>query len=116
MFGPSPLMRYRGEIELDLGESILPALINGLDDHMGAAYEEAFREHLRRLARSGDEVEGQEVVADPIDPAPRTLIVRYRHHPLDEPMLDQPVEHPCRVGAHRVLDLTELRLALGDRT
>lgn len=48
-----PLMRYRAEIELDMGESIVGALLARIDDHMGAAYEEAFRDHLRRLATRG---------------------------------------------------------------
>ncbi len=49
-----PLQRYRDEIERDLGEAILPALVARLDDHLGPIYEEMFREHLRRLARAGD--------------------------------------------------------------
>lgn len=49
-----PLLRYRGEIEQGLGESALPALIRSLDNHMGPVWEEAFREHLRRLAVRGD--------------------------------------------------------------
>jgi uncharacterized protein len=48
-----PLMRYRTEIERDLGPAIVPALIAALDDYMGRPYEEAFRDHLRRLARAG---------------------------------------------------------------
>ncbi len=49
-----PLLKYRGEIELDLGETILPALLGGLNDHLGPMFEEMFREHLRRMARAGE--------------------------------------------------------------
>jgi len=42
--------RFRSEIERGLGPSILPVLRQLLDEHMGAVYEEAFRQHLRTLA------------------------------------------------------------------
>ncbi|NEE00867.1 ATP-binding protein [Phytoactinopolyspora halotolerans] len=56
-----PLQRYRTEIEQGLGERIVDALIDSLSEHMGRIYEEAFRNHLRRLAAAGDL--GRRVVA-----------------------------------------------------
>ncbi|GAB3960816.1 ATP-binding protein [Actinoallomurus acanthiterrae] len=56
-----PLLRYRSEIERGHGDNVVPALIKRLDEHMGPAYEEAFREHLWRLAARGDL--GESVVA-----------------------------------------------------
>ncbi|MBO0802528.1 MAG: ATP-binding protein [Nocardiopsaceae bacterium] len=47
------LSRYRAEIDRGLGTVIIDAVMNDLDDHMGGNYEEAFREHLRRMARRG---------------------------------------------------------------
>ncbi|MGH3266240.1 MAG: ATP-binding protein, partial [Trebonia sp.] len=48
-----PLSRYQPEIERGLGDTIVDALLDHLDDYMGRAYEDAFRHHLRRLAREG---------------------------------------------------------------
>jgi uncharacterized protein len=48
------LSHYQVEIDRGLGAAIIAALVNDLDGHMGAVYEEAFREHLRRLAIAGE--------------------------------------------------------------
>lgn len=56
-----PLLRYRSEIERGQGRGIVPALERALDDHLGHAWEEAFRDHLRRLAFAGEL--GDDVVA-----------------------------------------------------
>lgn len=50
--------RLRGEIERGLGPSILPVLLEALDEHSGPRWEEAFRSHLRRLAAAGHLGEG----------------------------------------------------------
>ena len=52
---------YKAEIERGLGRSILPVVQRSLDDFMGPRWEEAFREHLRRLAGAGEL--GPEIVA-----------------------------------------------------
>jgi uncharacterized protein len=56
-----PLMRFRAEIERGLGKSIVRPLSAYLDEMMGPVYEEAFREHLRRMANDG--LLGEDIVA-----------------------------------------------------
>ncbi len=46
--------RYRAEVERGLGATILNVMLDDLDDHLGRAWEEAFRLHLRRLAAAGN--------------------------------------------------------------
>lgn len=46
--------RYRSEIDRGLGPSILRVLVGSLDDFLGPRFEEAFRQHLRRLAATGE--------------------------------------------------------------
>jgi uncharacterized protein len=53
--------RLRTDIEIGVGRTAVKALIAGLDDLMGAAWEEAVRSHLRRLAVDG--TFGPDVVA-----------------------------------------------------
>jgi len=48
------LSRYRDEIDRGLAASILPVLIASLDDHLGPAWEDAFRDHLRLRASRGE--------------------------------------------------------------
>lgn len=55
------LGRYRSQIDLGLGRSILHIVVHELDDFMGARWEEAARIHLRRLADEGQL--GDDVVA-----------------------------------------------------
>jgi uncharacterized protein len=55
--------QFRTEIERGLGPSILPVLRQVLDEHMGAVFEEAFRQHLRTLASSGGLATEEPVVA-----------------------------------------------------
>ena len=45
---------HKAEIERGLGRSILPVMLRSLDDHVGGRWEEAFRDHVRRLAEAGE--------------------------------------------------------------
>jgi AAA+ ATPase superfamily predicted ATPase len=56
-----PVRKHRSEIERGYGQRVMAALERELDDHMGAPYEEAFREHLWRQAGTG--LLGDDVVA-----------------------------------------------------
>jgi AAA+ ATPase superfamily predicted ATPase len=47
------LTRYRTEIDAGLGATILPVLLDSLDDHQGGRWEAAFRQHVRRRAAEG---------------------------------------------------------------
>jgi uncharacterized protein len=56
-----PLTRFRAEIERGLGRSIAAPLAGFSDNHLGLVFEEAFREHLRRMANDGSL--GEDIVA-----------------------------------------------------
>lgn len=56
-----PVRKHRSEIERGYGLRVMAPLAGELDDHMGAPYEEAFREYLWRQAGTG--LLGAEVVA-----------------------------------------------------
>ena len=60
-FSLGVLDRFRSEIDRGLGEAVLPSLLASLDDHLGAPWEEAVRDHLRLLAGRGEM--GEDVVA-----------------------------------------------------
>jgi hypothetical protein len=47
------LSRYRAEIDRGLGDSILPLLLEDLGQHLGGPWEQAFRDHVRRVCASG---------------------------------------------------------------
>ncbi len=47
------LSRYRAEIDRGLGPSILPLLMDSLDQHLGGPWEQAFRDHVRRECAAG---------------------------------------------------------------
>jgi AAA+ ATPase superfamily predicted ATPase len=48
------LSPYLGEIDRGMGAVVAQMLQRKLDNHMGPRYEEAFRQHLRRLAVAGE--------------------------------------------------------------
>lgn len=52
---------YRAEIERGLGAGIVSVLEQSLDEHMGGRWEEAFREHIRRMGAGGEL--GEDIVA-----------------------------------------------------
>ncbi|MCL2586239.1 MAG: ATP-binding protein [Streptosporangiales bacterium] len=56
-----PVRKHRSEIERGYGRRAIPALEHELNGHMGAPYEEAFREYLWRQSGSG--LLGDHVVA-----------------------------------------------------
>jgi AAA+ ATPase superfamily predicted ATPase len=55
------LSRHRTEIDAGMGRSVVPVLVDALDDHQGARWEAAFRQHVRRMATSGEL--GEKIVA-----------------------------------------------------
>ena len=46
--------KYRAEIDRGIGKTILTTVLSELDDFMGPRWEEAFRQHLRRLVAHGE--------------------------------------------------------------
>jgi uncharacterized protein len=58
---PGVLDRYRTEIDSGVGTTMVPVLIERLEQSMGSVWESVFRQHLRRLAASG--ALGEEIVA-----------------------------------------------------
>ena len=46
--------KYRAEIDRGIGKTVLTAILSELDDFMGPRWEEAFRQHLRRLVARGE--------------------------------------------------------------
>ncbi|HXV60105.1 MAG TPA: ATP-binding protein [Vicinamibacteria bacterium] len=71
--------KYRAEIDRGLGRTILNPLIAELDDYMGPRWEDAFREHLRRLAARGELAEDVVAVgsfwSDGVDPVEIDAVV-----------------------------------------
>lgn len=47
------LSPFRSEIDRGLGRTVINAVTSGINDHMGPAWEEAFRDHLRLRAVTG---------------------------------------------------------------
>jgi uncharacterized protein len=56
-----PVRKHRTEIERGYGRRVMPSLRNELDNHLGAPYEEAFREYLWHEAGTG--ILGDHIVA-----------------------------------------------------
>jgi Archaea bacterial proteins of unknown function len=53
MWSLPPEMNSSGARSSSAKLNVVDALLHRLDDYMGRAYEDAFRQHLRRLAREG---------------------------------------------------------------
>jgi hypothetical protein len=60
------LSRYRAEIDRGLGPSVLPILMEHLDDHMGRVWEDAFRTYVREGAAHGRWPEGLTPPGEPV--------------------------------------------------
>lgn len=112
----SVLSRYRAEIDRGLGTVIIDAVMNDLDDHMGDAYEEAFREHLRRMASRGQLGEGVVAVGqwwreggqDQVD-----AVVLARHDRTTKPVLAGESKWGRRVHGGRIVHDLRAKVAVG---
>jgi hypothetical protein len=110
------LTRYRAEIDRGLGPVITDAVMNDLDDHMGEAYEEAFRAHLRRIAPTGELGDGVIAVGqwwreggqDQID-----AVVLARHERTTTPVLAGESKWSRRIDASRLVHGLRAKAAAG---